>query len=89
MPEWLEAGGEVQLGECWTLNTGAFPSVENESILSEILEQTVPDKYFLSAKVCWAMLQRAEDMKRDMPDKLRIALLEVIAEDWHKAQTDS
>lgn len=82
-------GGEVQLGECWTLNTGAFPSVENESILSEILEQTVPDKYFLSAKVCWAMLQRAEDMKRDMPDKLRIALLEVIAEDWHKAQTDS
>lgn len=88
-PEWLEAGGEVQLGECWTLNIGAFPSVENESILSEILEQTVPDKYFLSAKVCWAMLQRAEDMKRDMPDKLRIALLEVIAEDWHKAQTDS
>lgn len=82
-------GGEVQLGECWTLNTGASPSVENESILSEILEQTVPDKYFLSAKVCWAMLQRAEDMKRDMPDKLRIALLEVIAEDWHKAQTDS
>ena len=57
--------------------------------MSEILEQTVPDKYFLSAKVCWAMLQRAEDMKRDMPDKLRIALLEVIAEDWHKAQTDS
>ena len=91
---WAAAGmvrsrGEVQLGECWTLNTGAFPSVENESILSEILEQTVPDKYFLSAKVCWAMLQRAEDMKRDMPDKLRIALLEVIAEDWHKAQTDS
>ena len=51
---WANAGlvrsrGEVQLGECWTLNTGAFPSVENESILSEILEQTVPDKYFLSA----------------------------------------
>ena len=88
-PGWLEAGGEVQLGECWTLNIGEFPNVERESTLSEILEQSVPDKYFLSAKVCWAMLQRAEDMKRDMPDKLRIALLEVIAEDWHKAQTGS
>ena len=81
-------GGEVRLGEKWTLNTGEFPSVENESILCEILEQSVPDKYFLSAKVCWAMLQRAEDMKRDMPDKLRIALLEVIAEEWSRTQTD-
>ena len=56
--------------------------------MCEILEQSVPDKYFLSAKVCWAMLQRAEDMKRDMPDRLRIALLEVIAEEWSRAQTD-
>ena len=56
--------------------------------MCEILEQSVPDKYFLSAKVCWAMLQRAEDMKRDMPDKLRIALLEVIAEEWSRTQTD-
>lgn len=87
-PEWLEAGGEVQLGDCWTLNTGEYPSEENVSILCEILEREVPEKYFLSAKVCWAMLQRAEDMKRDMPDRLRIALLEVIAEEWHKAQTD-
>lgn len=72
-----------------THSFGEFPNVEKESTLSQILEMDVPDKYFLSAKVCWAMLQRAEDMKRDMPDKLRIALLEVIAEDWHKAQTDS
>ena len=90
---WANAGmvrsrGEVRLGDCWTLNIGAFPSEENVSILSEILEQTVPDKYFLSAKVCWAMLQRAEDMKRDMPDRLRIALLEVIAEEWSRTQTD-
>ena len=90
---WAKAGmvgsrGEVQLGEKWTLNIGEFPSVERESILCEILEQSVPDKYFLSAKVCWAMLQRAEDMKRDMPDKLRIALLEVIAEEWSRTQTD-
>jgi len=90
---WAKAGmvrsrGEVQLGESWTLNTGEFPNVERESILCEILEQSVPEKYFLSAKVCWAMLQRAEDMKRDMPDRLRIALLEVIAEEWSRTQTD-
>lgn len=82
-------GGVVRLGDNWTLNTGEFPSEENESILSEILEQNVPEKFFLSAKVCWAMLQRAEDMKRDMPDKLRIALLEVIAEEWNRTQTGS
>lgn len=51
-----------------------------------ILEQDVPDRYFLSAKACWAMLERAENMKRDMPDKLRIALLEVIAEEWSRIQ---
>ena len=72
-----------------TLNFGEFPSVENESTLSMILEQTVQQKFYLNAKVCWAMLERAERMERDMPDKLRIALLEVIAEEWHKTQTDS
>lgn len=89
MPEWLEAGGgEVQLGECWTLNTGAFPSVENESILSEILEQTVPDKYFLSAKACWGILSRAEKREKEVPTILKIALLERIAEDWQRNQAD-
>nr|WP_289704044.1 hypothetical protein [Enterocloster clostridioformis] len=43
----------------------------------------------MSAKACWAMLERAENMKRDMPDKLRIALLEVIAEDWSRTQQGS
>lgn len=81
-------GGEVQLGECWTLNTGAFPSVENESILSEILEQTVPDKYFLSAKACWGILSRAEKRGKEVPTILKIALLERIAEDWQRNQAD-
>lgn len=82
-------GGELQLGGSWTLNTGESPNEENESILCMILEQDVPDRYFLSAKACWAMLERAENMKRDMPDKLRIALLEVIAEDWSRTQQGS
>lgn len=81
-------GGEVQLGECWTLNTGAFPSVENESILSEILEQTVPDKYFLSAKACWGILRRAQEKEKEIPTVLKIALLERIAEEWSRTHTD-
>lgn len=70
-----------------TLSIGECPNVENVSTLSMILEAEVPERYFLNAKACWAMLERAENMKRDMPDKLRIALLEVIAEDWSRMQT--
>ena len=87
-PEWLEAGGEVQLGERWTLNIGEYPSEENASSLLEILEVTVPDKYFLSAKACWGILRRAQEKQKEIPQQLKIALLERIAEEWHKSQTD-
>lgn len=79
----------MQLGDSWTLNIGEYPSEEKESILYTVLEQNVPDRYYLSAKACWAMLQREEDMERDMPDKLRIAFLEVIAEDWWRITADN
>ncbi|WP_373220917.1 DNA cytosine methyltransferase [Mediterraneibacter gnavus] len=85
----VRSGGVLQLGDSWTLNIGEYPSEEKESILYTVLEQNVPDRYYLSAKACWAMLQRAEDMERDMPDKLRIAFLEVIAEDWWRITADN
>lgn len=91
---WAEAGmvgsrGAVQLGGSWTLNTGEFPNVENESILYTVLEAEVPDRYFLSAKACWGILRRAQERGKEIPETLRIALLERIAEEWHKSQTDS
>ena len=86
-PEWLEAGREVRLGECWTLNIGEYPSEENVSSLYAVLETTVPDKYFLSAKACWGILRRAQEKQKEIPQDLKIALLERIAEEWHKTQT--
>lgn len=80
-------GGEVRLGECWTLNIGEYPSEENASSLYAVLETTVPDKYFLSAKACWGILRRAQEKQKEIPQELKIALLERIAEEWNKTQT--
>lgn len=93
-PEWLELGDQggnciLQHGEGLTLNFGESPNVERESILSMILEAETPDKYFLSAKACWGILQRAEKRQKEVPLILKIALLERIAEDWQKSQTAS
>lgn len=52
------------LGESWMLNTGESPSVVVESSLSQILEVSVPQKYYLSRKACQGILRR---MKSDRP----------------------
>lgn len=72
-----------------TLNFGEYPNVERESILSQILEMEVPDKYYLSAKACWAILERAQQREKEVPEILKVALLERIAEDWKRMQTAS
>jgi len=92
-PEWLEMrdqGGtfSVPHGDCLTLNFGECPNVENVSTLSMILEMDVPDKYFLSAKACWGIIRRAEQRNKEIPVILKIALLERIAEEWQRTQTD-
>ena len=74
-------------GGCWTLNIGEYPSEENVSSLYAVLETTVPDKYFLSAKACWGILRRAQEKQKEIPQDLKIALLERIAEEWNKTQT--
>lgn len=70
----------TQLGESLTLNIGEYPSVENESALSEILEDNVPEKYYLSPKACLGILRRAKNKGRKLPDNLRIALEQKVAE---------
>ena len=40
------------LGDSSTLNIGESPSVENESLLSQILEANAPLKYYLSERAC-------------------------------------
>lgn len=78
--EWLEGRQLTQLGECLTLNFGEYPSVEKESTLSEILEDNAPEKYSLSLKACLGILRRAKNKNRKLPDNLRIALEQKIAE---------
>lgn len=83
--KWATAGmvrGErlTPLGESLMLNIGEYPSVENESTLSEILEDNVPEKYYLSPKACLGILRRAKNKGRKLPDNLRIALEQKVAE---------
>ena len=66
---------------------GEYPSVESASTLYGVLEMDVPDKYFLSAKACWGILRKAEEKQREIPQELKTALLERIAEDWCRMQT--
>lgn len=76
----VRGGRLTPLGESLTLNIGEYPNVENESTLSEILEDNVPEKYYLSPKACLGILRRAKNKGRKLPDNLRIALEQKVAE---------
>lgn len=77
----VRGGGRLTpLGESLMLNIGEYPNVENESTLSEILEDNVPEKYYLSPKACLGILRRAKNKGRKLPDNLRIALEQKVAE---------
>ena len=65
---------------------GESPSVVEESGLSQILEEEVPLKYFLSATACRGVLQRAEKRGKALPGILGIALKQQI-ERWEKFGT--
>lgn len=66
------------LGDSLTLNIGEFPNVEKESLLSWILEDNVPEKYYLSARACQGILTRASRRGKPLPEVLRQALMAVI-----------
>ena len=66
------------LGEYSTLNTGESPSAAVGSTLSQILEASVPEKYFLSAKACEGILRRAERRGKQLPPMLEEALRQQI-----------
>ena len=65
-------------GDSLMLNTGEFPNAERESRLSWILEDNVPQKYYLSARACQGILTRASRRGKPLPDILKQALLDVI-----------
>lgn len=55
---------------------GAFPNAVEESSLWQILEDNVPDKYYLSEKACQGVLRRAGNRGKDLHILLHIALLQ-------------
>ncbi len=61
-------------GECWTPNFGASPKEESVSLLSEVLETKVPQKYYLSARACEGILRRAARRGKDLPPILKTIL---------------
>lgn len=66
------------LGAYSMLNFGESPSVDVESHLSQILEGLPPQKYYLSAKACQGVLNRAKRRGKDLPSMLKEALLNMI-----------
>lgn len=70
-------------GDSSMLNTGECPNVVKESRLSWILEDNVPQKYYLSARACQGILTRAYRRGKALPELLKNALLEMI-EWWEK-----
>ena len=62
-------------GGAWTLNTGVSPRGARESSLSQILEATVPERYYLSPKACGGIIRRAGNRGKKLPSILEAALL--------------
>ena len=56
------------------LSTGEFPREENASTLSQILMDSVPEKYYLSPKACQGILSRASKRGKELPQVLKAAL---------------
>lgn len=74
-------------GDGWSVAYRTFdaqywgvPNVAVESTLSQILEDNVPEKYYLSQKACEGILRRAERMGKKLPDVLKTALEQQSAE---------
>lgn len=71
------------LGASSTLNFGEYPNVAEESGLSQILEDNVPQRYYLSARACVGVLRRAERRGKELKPILKLALEQQI-ERWRK-----
>lgn len=65
-------------GGCLTRNIGECPSAARESTLWQILVVNAPERYYLSAKACQGILNRAKKRRKKLPEMLEEALMEVV-----------
>ena len=75
----------LSLGEDLTLNFGESPKDASVCSLSSILEDNVPDRYFLSVTACKGILRRSEERGKQLDPLLKQALLNTIAYSQLKA----
>lgn len=61
-------------GEFSTHDGSAYHNAENASHLSQILQDEVPQKYYLSKKACEGILRRSETRGKPLPPILKQAL---------------
>ena len=72
---WPTSGFMTSPGECWTADTSECPSGGGVfSSLPDVLEATVPNRFFLSPKAAAGILRRARKRGRDLPEPLESAL---------------
>ena len=62
------------LGEYTMLSSGESPREENVSRLSQILQDSAQQKYYLSARACLGILNRASKRGKELPEILKTAL---------------
>ena len=62
------------LGEYTMPSFGESPREENASRLSQILQDSAHQRYYLSAKACAGILNRAAKRGKELPEVLRVAL---------------
>jgi site-specific DNA-cytosine methylase len=72
--------GIVWRGQCWTLKTSALHSKEKGSSLLEVLETSVPEKYYLSKKATIGIIRRAQRDGRSA----RVLMQEVVNGTTHR-----
>ncbi len=73
-PEWYEAEALISLGASTIHSALGLPSEERGCSLSAILEDDVPEKYYLSPKACTGVLYRARLRGKKLPLLLELAL---------------
>lgn len=61
-------------GDALTRNTGVSPRGERGSSLSQILQDSVPKKYYLTTTACLGILRRAAQRGKALPPTLKLAL---------------
>jgi hypothetical protein len=72
---WPTSGFTTSPTECWTADTSECPSGGGEySSLPDVLEATVPERFYLSPKAAAGILRRAEKRGKALPPALDKAL---------------